>query len=219
MSDDSSMNEILAILLLQDGYLRYGRIHNNSLEDLLVTEILDDSGLTAILEMNSRDTLDSLLEPDAQGLFTPAPEQLSKVISGIGIANGHYATPSMASIGTTLSALQKQPPQTLDGEFQIHDQEGGAILLHDILDLEICCNSAGSDDKKQESCRHLYWQLWEFAWTRRIFITDDHTVEALENLFSRYPFLDSRNGGQLTALQHGNLPNPVLEEDLEPELW
>jgi hypothetical protein len=224
MSDDSLIDAILAIILNQDGSLRYDQMSKDRLEALLPPDIWEDSGLDAVLELSSQwalNTPQKSLDNIGLELINSYQKNAPKtMIDGVGISNGHYATPSVAAIGMTISNLERLEPQSMDGEMLIQDPDGGAVMLHDILELEICCHKAGKNKKRRESCRHLYWKIWELAWTRRIFVAEDHSVEVLEDIYVRYPFLDTRSTGttKRNTLTPGNLPDPLSKEDVEPDL-
>ncbi|MBF0382258.1 MAG: hypothetical protein HQL69_14635 [Magnetococcales bacterium] len=216
MSDeDSLVDEILAMILRKDGSIRYDWTHVNNLKDMLNPDTWDELNLESIVELGSSEIPSIMPDPlgsKLQELIPTSRDKLSQVIKGVGIENDSYSSPLVEGIVITLMDLQKTEYGFFENETSVDDPEGGAVLLHDLMELEISCHKAGSNKKKQESCRHLYWKIWEFAWTRRIFITDDHTVDALENLYSRYKFLSNRKQNKKTSISIGKRPE-VLEED------
>ncbi|MBF0193882.1 MAG: hypothetical protein HQL71_04955 [Magnetococcales bacterium] len=217
MSDDDSLvDEILAMILRKDGSIRYDWTHENNLKDMLNPETWDEFNLDSMVELSDSEIPSIVQEPlgnKLQELIPTTPDKLSQVINGVGIANNSYSSPLVEAIGITLLELQKAEYNSFESEVSVEDPEGGAVLLHDLMELELSCHKAGSNKKKQESCRHLYWKIWEFAWTRRIFIADDHTVDALENLYSRYKFLNTRNQSKKSSISIGKRADISEEED------
>ncbi|MBF0445937.1 MAG: hypothetical protein HQL68_10140 [Magnetococcales bacterium] len=217
MSDDDSLvEEILAMILRKDGSIRYDWTHENNLKDMLNPETWDEFNFDSIVELSNSEIPSIVPEPlgyKLQELISPTHDKLSQVINGVGIANNRYSSPFVEAIGITLLELQKAEYNFYESEIIVEDPEGGAVLLHDLMELELSCHKAGSNKKKQESCRHLYWKIWEFAWTRRIFIADDHTVDALENLYSRYKFLNTRNQSIKASISIGSRTEISEEED------
>ncbi|MBF0448750.1 MAG: hypothetical protein HQL67_11160 [Magnetococcales bacterium] len=222
MSDRILIDAILELILRQDGSLRYDRMRQGDLEALLPSEIWNDTGMETVLHLTTQGVFHPLREPLGNigtSLFSLSRDRVSEAMNGVGIFNSNLSDPLIQALGITLSDLEKREPRALEAELLVQDPEGNAILLRDMLELEIRCNAAGKKTKEQEACRHLYWQLWEFAWARRIFIAEDHVIEALENIYTRYPFLDTRQGPRRAPLPPGNLPDPRFEEECEPELW
>jgi hypothetical protein len=223
MSDDNLVDEILAIILRRDGSIRYDRMRRDNLEDLLPAEAWDDSGIDTVLELTAEGVFHPLREPLGNigvELFASSREKLSLAKCGIGISNSRYNIPLIQAIGITIADLEKREPRALDAELLVHDPEGNSILLQDIMGLEVNCSTAGKDKNQREECRQLYWKLWEFAWARRIFVAEDHIIETLENLYTRYPFLDTRLGQRRAPAPPGDLTDPRLEEECnEPELF
>ena len=215
--DDSFVDEILAMILRKDGSIRYDWTHENNLKDMLNPETWDELNLDSMVELSNSEIPSIFSEPlgnQLQELIPTSRDKLSEVINGVGIANNSYSSPLVEAIGITLLDLQKAEYNSFESEESVvEDPEGGAVLLHDLMELELSCHKAGNDKKKQESCRHLYWKIWEFAWTRRIFISEDHTVEALENLYSRYKFLNTRNQSKKASISISSRPEVSEEED------
>jgi hypothetical protein len=216
MSDEENLvDEILAMILRKDGSIRYDWTHENNLKDMLNPETWDELKLDSMVEFSNSEIPSIVSEPlgeKLQELIPTAPDKLSQVINGVGIANNSYSSPLVEAIGITLLDLQNAEYSSFESELSVDDPEGGAVLLHDLMELELNCHKSGSNKKKQESCRHLYWKIWEFAWTRRIFIADDHTVDALENLYSRYKFLNTRNQSKKTTISMSSR-NEISEEE------
>lgn len=220
--DDDSADEVLTIILRRDGSLRYDLMRQDHLEDLLPPEALKDPGVETILELSSKGVFNPMREPLGNiglDLFATSRDRLSAAQKGIGISNSSYATPLVQAIGLTISDLERREPRAIAAEELVQDLEGSATILHDIMELEIFCNQAGSDDANQEKCRQIYWKLWEFAWARRIFVPENHIIETLENIYSRHPFLDTRLGERRTLAPPGEMHDPREEEDMEPELF
>jgi hypothetical protein len=217
MSDDSLVNEILALIFRKDGSLRYDWSLQSNLEDLLNPELWEDTDLETILEACAREMPSVVGGSTGSNLLDLLPQssrdRLANVIDGVGISNGKSVSPMVENIGTTIANLEYAETNSMEFDQPENDQEGGIVLLHDLMDLEINCHNAGKNKKKQESCRHLYWEIWELAWTRRIFTTDDSTIDALESLYSRYKFLHTRSVAKKSAVSISNLSGFFEEED------
>ncbi|MBF0357964.1 MAG: hypothetical protein HQL70_05105 [Magnetococcales bacterium] len=217
MSDDSLVNEILALIFRKDGSLSYDWSLQGSLEDLLDHNSWEDTDLETILEASAREVPSIFGGSTGSNLLDLLPQssrdRLANVISGVGISNSKFVSPMVETIGTTIADLEKAENSSMDFEQPESDNDGGIVLLHDLMDLEINCHNAGKNKKKQESCRHLYWEIWELAWTRRIFTTDESTIDALESLYSRYKFLHARSVTRKPAVSLSNLPGLFEEED------
>ncbi|MBF0454710.1 MAG: hypothetical protein HQL72_07850 [Magnetococcales bacterium] len=222
MSDDSLVDEMLAIILRRDGSVRYDRMRKDNLEDLLPTEIWNDTGMETMKTLTTQGVFHPLREPLGNiglELFANSKDRLSQAMEGVGISNSLYANPLVQAIGLTIIDLEKREPKAQQAEMYVQDPEGSAALLQEILTLELSCDVAFKEQNERDACRSHYWELWEFAWARRIFVPEDHVIEALENLYSRYPFLETRLGKRRIPAPPGNLADPRNEEEVEPELW
>lgn len=222
MSDEDAADEVLDIILRRDGSIRYDRMRQGKLEEIMPPEAWQDAGLNEVRNLTSRGVFNPLREPLGNiglELFMDSREHLFRAQNAIGISNSRYSTPLVEAIGLTLSDLERREPRAREAEMIMEDPDGGASLLQDTLELELTCNHAGKSKKKQESCRHSYWKLWEFAWARRLFIPEDHIIEALESIYTRYPFLDNRNGQRRAPLPPGNMMDPRIVDGHEVELF
>ncbi len=152
MSDDSLVNEILALIFRKDGTLRYDWSLQSNLEDLLNPESWEDTDLETLLEASAREMPSVVGGSTGSNLLDLLPQssrdRLANVIDGVGISNSRTVSPMVETIGMTIADLENAETNNMDFDLPESDQEGSVVLLHDLMDLEINCHNAGKSKKK-----------------------------------------------------------------------
>lgn len=213
--DEERAKKLLEIILRSDGSLRYDRITPGQLEELLDQEILADSGMEMMMDLAEEGVFQPLqvalgcINPD---FFPRASRTIANTLRTASIANSRFAIPLGRALRQTLADLDNRLPSAVQAQSLATDVEGNSKILQEIIDLEASC-LCGSNGADHDQCRLKFWQLWEFAWARRIFEPDDSVIEVLEKLYSDNPFLETRSGKRCQLKPPGAIHDPRADDD------
>ncbi|MBF0139868.1 MAG: hypothetical protein HQL74_06270 [Magnetococcales bacterium] len=214
--DEERAKKLLEIILRSDGSLRYDRITPKQMEELLDQEILADSGMEMMMDLAEEGTFQPLqaslgcINPD---FFPRASQTIASTLTTTAIENSRFAIPLARALRRTLADLDNRLPSAIQAQNLATDREGNAKILQEIMDLETSCLCGSGNGADHDQCRLKFWQLWEFAWARRIFEPDDSVIEILEKLYFDNPFLEIRSGQRRQLKPPGSIQDPRTDDN------